>query len=109
MSAAMLSHVNHLTGFLGSAKRGLDHRLWRAHEGDHGAVGGFAWVYVKQFDAFYGFYLVSDELDYPHVTSFAEVGYTLNDWLFVSHKTYYVFVCVFFTDANLPLLTLFSK
>jgi len=71
--AVVLGHVDELLGLAGGADGGLDHRLRRADEGDHRAVGGLARVDVEEFDALDGFDLVGDLPDDGQVAAFAEI------------------------------------
>ena len=81
----MVAHVDDLCGFLCSTESGFADSRRLAHEGDDGAVGGFARVDVEQADAVHRLNSVCNLFDNAHVAALTEVRHALNDLFFLCH------------------------
>ena len=83
VGAVVLRHVDELGGFLDHLVGGLEDGLGLTDEGDDGAVGGLAGVYVEELDTFDLFNLGSDLIDDIHVAAFAYIRHAFNELLHI--------------------------
>ena len=88
--AVVLAHVDEFLRSFHGAKCGLNHLVGRTHKGNHGAVGGFAWIHIDELAALNGLYLIGNLLDDAHIYSLGEIGHALYKLLIARHICKYV-------------------
>ena len=76
--AVVVAHVDEFASLFHQLEGCFDHRVGVAHKGDHGAVGGLAWVNIEQFHALGLANHIGYVVNNLGIAPFAEVGHTFN-------------------------------
>ena len=79
MGPGVLGHVDQLSRLGDGPEGGLFHRLGRADEGDHGAVGRGAGVDIQEHGPLHRLDLGGDRVDHAAVPPLAEVRHALDE------------------------------
>ena len=69
MRSVVVAHVDEFGGTSHALESGFHNRFRLAHEGNHRAVGGFAWVDIEYFHAAAAPDCLADTVDNPAVAS----------------------------------------
>ena len=78
----MITHIDHLGGFLDALEGSLQHRFGFADERNNRTVGRLSRIDVEQLDTVNRLDSGSDLLDYSLVAALAKVGHAFNNTFF---------------------------